>query len=151
MNHLRHLLNLLSPKHLSSFRELVESSIDKIKSVRTSIDLNNEQSILDGKRIILFIKEQFINKSVELYYNQSKCDLDRQLNVSCEKILAVIQVLFTSLYYCQMQIDQNNRKDNSNWSSPPPPYIDQRQSENKRSMQSNKRKSQVLHGDDHHS
>jgi len=130
---------------------LVESSIDKIKSIRTSINLNNEQTILDAKRVLLFIKDQFINKSVELCYNQSKCDLDRQLNVSCENILATIQVLFTSLYYYQMQIDQNNRQDGSNWSSPPPPYIDQRQSENKRSMQSNKRKSQVLHGDDHHS
>jgi len=107
-------LKLLNPKRLSSFREFLESSIDKIKSVRTSINLNNEQSICDGKRVILFIKNQLIKKSDQLKNKQSKCDLDRQIDESCKRTLGAIKLLFVSLDRYQMATLKHNEQDDSN-------------------------------------
>ncbi len=51
-----------------------------IKSVQTIINKTNEQYQLYGKGFILFVKDKLINKSVEFYYNQLKCDLDLEMN-----------------------------------------------------------------------
>ncbi len=114
MNSLHHLLNLLNSKHLSTFRESIESSIDKIKSVRASINLNDERSICDGKGVILGIKNLVVKKSDELDNNPSKCDLDQQLNGSCEHTLEVIKFLFKTLHKYQLEAPKNNEQDDSN-------------------------------------
>ncbi len=130
----------MTPEHLSTFRLFVQSSIKKIESVQISINLYDEQSICNGKRIILSIKNEFYMKFNGLSENRLNHDLNRQLNTSSTKIFRAIELLFISLDNYQLQIHQKNRSEDSHWSSPPRLSIDQRQSECRYSTQSNKRK-----------
>ncbi|CAF1068292.1 unnamed protein product [Rotaria sordida] len=151
LNCSNHLLNLLHPQRLSKFRELVLSMIGDIESVRSTINLHDEHSLRYANREISSIRNQ-INKTFnDPDINNSKCELDQQLDISCNKTLKAIELLLTSLTRYQMQLGQNNRKEYSNWSSPPRAFIDQEQSDNRQSIRSNKQKLSNLYDDDQNS
>lgn len=148
MNNLYDLLKLLNSQSSSSFQELVKLSIDKIKYVEASINLNNEQSICDGKGVLLFVKNNFIEESNELDNNQLKSDMDRQISELYENTLTAVDDLFPILYSYQLEAIKNNPQGDSNSSSLPSSSIDLEHSEDQQSMEINKPRFQTFQDDD---
>ncbi|CAF4393084.1 unnamed protein product [Rotaria sp. Silwood2] len=123
LNCSNHLLNLLYRENLSKFREAVLLMIEEIESIRSTINLHDEQSLHHARRTILSTKDQINNTFYQQYIIYSECELNRQLDISCQKILKAIKFILTSIDRYQIQLDQNNRKKYSNWSSPPRSFI----------------------------
>ncbi|CAM4979910.1 unnamed protein product [Rotaria socialis] len=147
LNCLNHLSGLLYPQYLSTFREFIHSAIDDIESIRSTINLHDEQSLQDAQKKTLSIKSR-INKIIyEQDINYSKHGLDGQLLMSCKKTLKSMELLLISLDRYQIQLDQNNRRKHSNWSSPPRLFIDQHLSESRQTFSLKKRKSLNFHDD----
>jgi hypothetical protein len=100
---LDNLFYLTRSGHLSSFHTFFLSSIDEIKSLRSRINLRDEQSICDGKHVILLIKNQ-LTAIVSKLDNRSENNLNQQLNIICNKALIAIRFLATRLHRYQMEI-----------------------------------------------
>ncbi|CAF3791938.1 unnamed protein product [Rotaria magnacalcarata] len=147
LNCLNHLSGLLYPQYLSTFREFIHSAIDGIESIRSTISLHDEQSLQDAKNMTLSIKSRMNKIIYEQDINYSKHGLDGQLLVSCKSTLKSMELLIVSLDRYQIQLDQNNRRKHSNWSSPPRLFIDQHLSESRQTFSLNKRKSINFHDD----
>jgi hypothetical protein len=95
---------------LSSLHELITLAIRDIKSVRSNINLFDEPSICDAKRIILSIRDQFNTIVDKQDIRQSKSNSDRILYEACSKTLKAIRYLLASLYQYQMKIYNNNQQ-----------------------------------------
>lgn len=109
MNSLNDFYNTLHPECLSLLEPLIKSTIDKIKLIQTSINLYNELSICDGKRVLLSIRDQFVEKLKESSLNQEKHYIHRQLDASCKYILNGIKFLFGTLDNYQFKALTNNK------------------------------------------
>jgi hypothetical protein len=131
---------LLNSEHLSSFHALIKSTIAELQVIQRNTHLFDKQSLHDAEKVVLSIKDQVNKKFYPQCFNQSKGELNRQFDESRKEILKGIQLLLTSLSLYQLQTDRNNRHEGSNWSTPPPLFINQ--------QQSNERKPQNLHDDD---
>lgn len=102
--------------------DFIQSIIIDIKSLQSEIDLSNRKSLSDTEAKILSIKNQ-LNK--DFYGHHWKHQLNNYLYDSLSKIFQSIELLLRSLDYYQLQADQNESRENSNWSSPPAPFIHQ--------------------------
>ncbi len=131
---------MLNSEHLSSFNALIKSTIAELQVIQRNTHLFDKQSLHDAEKVVLSIKDQVKKNFYPQCFNQSKGELNRQFNGSRKKILKGIQLLLRSLAHYQLQTDQNNRHEASNWLTPPPLFINQ--------QQSNKRKPKNLHDDD---
>ncbi len=131
---------MLNSEHLSSFHALIKSTIAELQVIQRNTHLFDKQSLHDAEKVVLSIKDQVKKNFYPQCFNQSKGELNRQFNGSRKKILKGIQLLLRSLAHYQLQTDQNNRHEASNWLTPPPLFINQ--------QQSNKRKPKNLHDDD---
>jgi hypothetical protein len=125
LNCFHQLLHSIRPGNLIFFRELVKYAIGKITYIRSNINLSDDKSIHNGKKLILSLKNQFKKEREELdNNNQFECDLDRQHDEWCKQILTEIKTLSNSLDRYELQLNQNNRRNISNSSSSSPPLID---------------------------
>ncbi|UJR17946.1 hypothetical protein I4U23_004845 [Adineta vaga] len=116
LDRLRSLSSYVSKrKHLSSFREFILSSMEKIKSLRSDVDLLDELSICNGKKVLLTIKNEFSKKIEEAQINQSTSMLDQLIHNACKNTLRDIRFLLTTLYSYQMKIYHEKQENITNY------------------------------------
>ena len=114
--------NFLRNESFVSFDDFIQSIINDIKSLQSEVNLSNRKSLSDTEAKILSIKNE-LNK--EFYGNSLQHKFNNYLYESLSKIFQSIELLLKSLDYYQLQADQNDLRENSNWSSPPAPFIHQ--------------------------
>lgn len=88
-----------------------------MKCLQSDINLSNRKSLSDAEEKILSIKSELTK---EFYGNHWKNTVNHDL---LSKVFQSIEFLLKSLDYYQLQADQNEVRENSNWSSPPVPFI----------------------------
>lgn len=97
----------------------------EIQCVQSTINFDNEKSLEEARRKIKEIEKNINTVIAKENISYSKAGVDGQLNILCNKTRKAIHILLISLNYHRLQLEQSNRLEHPNWSSPPRPYVDE--------------------------
>ncbi|CAF4658761.1 unnamed protein product [Rotaria sp. Silwood2] len=90
-SNLNSLLHILNNQHLSSHSQMVKSTISEIKILESNIDLNNEKSISNARKLISFIIAEYQTKFSYYYLRQNKCKINLLLKNSFTSIITILK------------------------------------------------------------
>ncbi|CAF4425611.1 unnamed protein product [Rotaria socialis] len=144
----RDLLNTMNNPNLSTFRDMIQSIIVDIESLQSTINICDPKSLGNAKQTVNSIKFQYTNKFDADALTSPKYHITRPTKQACEKTLTAMCDLLSYLTNYQIQTVADPRK-SSNLSSAYVLIDSQEKVENRLSIQSHKRKLEIVHADNH--
>ncbi|CAF4147427.1 unnamed protein product [Rotaria sordida] len=144
----RNLLNSLYGSRLSTFRTMIKSIIVQIESIKSTINIDNSESLRNARKTMLSIKRRYTTKFNSDAFTSPIYRFSRPIKQAYQKTLTAICDLITSLPKYQISIVENH-KNTSNTSSNSLSITNQEQLENRTSNRTHKRKSKSSHVHNH--
>ncbi|CAF1275976.1 unnamed protein product [Rotaria sordida] len=144
----RNLLNSLYGSRLSTFRTMIKSIIVQIESIKSTINIDNSESLRNARKTMLSIKRRYTTKFNSDAFTSPIYRFSRPIKQAYQKTLTAICDLITSLPKYQISIVENH-KNTSNTSSNSLSIANQEQLENRTSNRTHKRKSKSSHVHNH--
>ncbi|UJR17453.1 hypothetical protein I4U23_004348 [Adineta vaga] len=105
-----YLVRVLKNKRLPLFRLCVTHAIEKVKSLQIRINLSDEASICQAKKVIESIKNQLNRKYHELEIDSTGSEPDPAIHKTQSSTMRVIRATLTSLYRYQTKISPQNQE-----------------------------------------